>query len=77
MVVGIFAALAALFLTKFAYEGVYGIFKSDDSLWSVLGVDNLYPFAKMAVKVTAAYLLSGAFIGAVGTSISASKHLKV
>jgi cell division transport system permease protein len=77
MVVGVFAAAAALLLTKFAYEGVYGIFKSDNSLWSVLGVDNLYPFAKMAVKVTGAYLVSGAFIGAVGTSISASKHLKV
>ena len=77
MVVGVFAAAAALLLTKFAYEGVYGIFKSDNSLWSVLGVDNLYPFSKMAVKVTGAYLVSGAFIGAVGTSISASKHLKV
>lgn len=77
MVVGVFAAAAALLLTKFAYEGVYGIFKSDNSLWSVLGVDNLYPFAKMAVKVTTAYLVSGALIGAVGTSISASKHLKV
>ena len=77
MVVGIFAAGAALLLTKFAYEGVYGIFKSDMSLWSILGIDNLYPFEKMVVKVTVAYLASGAFIGAVGTSISASKHLKV
>ena len=77
MVVGVFAACAALLLTKFAYEGVYGIFKNDMSLWSILGVDNLYPFSKMAMRVTVAYLVSGAFIGAVGTSISASKHLKV
>ncbi|MCR5122196.1 MAG: permease-like cell division protein FtsX [Ruminococcus sp.] len=77
MVVGVFAAGAALMLTKFAYEGVYGIFKNDMSLWSILGVDNLYPFSKMAMRVTVAYLVSGAFIGAVGTSISASKHLKV
>jgi cell division transport system permease protein len=77
MVVGVFAAGAALLLTKFAYEGVYSIFKNDMSLWSILGVDNLYPFSKMAMKVTVAYLVSGAFIGAVGTSISASKHLKV
>ncbi len=77
MVVGVFAAAAALLLTKFAYEGVYGIIKGDMSLLSILGIDNLYPFSKMALKVTAAYLVSGAFIGAVGTSISASKHLKV
>ncbi len=77
MVVGVFAAGAALLLTKFAYEGVYSIFKNDMSLWSILGVDNLYPFSKMAMRVTVAYLVSGAFIGAVGTSISASKHLKV
>lgn len=77
MVVGIFAAGAALLLTKFAYEGVYNIFKNDMSLWSILGVDNLYPFAKMFVKVTVSYLIAGAFIGAIGTSISAGKHLKV
>ena len=33
MLVGIAAAAAALLLTKFAYEGVYGIFKNDMSLW--------------------------------------------
>ena len=77
MVVGIFAAGAALLLTKFAYEGVYNIFKNDMSLWSILGVDNLYPFAKMFVKVTVSYLIAGAFIGAIGTSISTGKHLKV
>jgi cell division transport system permease protein len=77
MLVGVAAAAIALVLTKFAYEGVYGIFKNDMSLWSILGVDNLIPFSKMLVRVTAAYLISGAFIGAVGTSISAGKHLKV
>lgn len=77
MVVGIIAAAGALLLTKFAYEGVYNIFKNDMSLWSILGVDNLYPFSEMFVKVTASYLISGAIIGAVGTSISAGKHLKV
>ncbi len=77
MIVGIIAAAAALLLTQFAYESVYNIFKNDMKLWSVLGVDNLYPFKKMFLKVTVSYLVSGAFIGAVGTSISAGKHLKV
>ncbi len=77
MVVGVLAAGAALLLTKFAYESVYGIFENDMSLWSILGVDNLYPFNDMLVKVTVAYLMAGAVIGALGTSISAGKHLKV
>lgn len=77
MVVGILAAAAALFLTKFAYESVYGIFKNDMSLWNILGVNDLYPFEDMFLKVTAAYLIAGAVIGAIGTSMSAGKHLKV
>lgn len=77
MIVGIIAAAAALLLTKFAYESVYNIFKNDMSLWSILGVANLYPFSKMLLKVCGSYLISGALIGALGTSISAGKHLKV
>lgn len=77
MVVGILAAGAALLLTKFAYEGVYNIFRNDMSLWSILGINNLYPFGSMLIKVTVSYLVAGAVIGAVGTSISAGKHLKV
>lgn len=77
MIVGVVAAAAALLLTKFAYESVYSIFKNDMNLWTVLGVDNLYPFKKMFLKVTVSYLASGALIGALGTSVSAGKHLKV
>jgi cell division transport system permease protein len=77
MIVGVVAAAAALLLTQFAYTSVYNIFKNDMKLWTVLGVDNLYPFSKMFLKVTVSYLVSGAFIGAIGTSISAGKHLKV
>lgn len=76
MLVGVLAAGVALLLTKFAYEGVYNIFKNDFNLWSIIGIDNLYPFNSMAVKVTAAYIAAGALIGALGTSISAGKHLK-
>ncbi|MCD8094634.1 MAG: permease-like cell division protein FtsX [Ruminococcus sp.] len=77
MLVGIVAAVVALLLTKYAYEGVYSIFRNDISLWSILGIDNLYPFDTMAVSVTVSYLVAGAVIGAVGTSISAGKHLRV
>lgn len=77
MIVGIIAAAAALVLTKFAYESVFTIFKNDMNLWSILGVNNLIPFSRMAKQVTVSYLAVGALIGAVGTSFSAGKHLKV
>ena len=77
MIVGILAAAGALVLTKFAYEGVYNIFNDDFKLWNILGVKNLYSFKDMFWPFTIAYAAVGALIGAVGTSISAGKHLKV
>ncbi|MBR1750527.1 MAG: permease-like cell division protein FtsX [Ruminococcus sp.] len=77
MIVGIIAAGCALALTKFAYEGVYKIFSSDFSLWAVLGMQNLYSFDSLFKIVAIAYIGAGALIGALGTSISTGKHLKV
>ena len=77
MIVGILAAAGALLLTKFAYEGVYNIFNDDFRLWNILGVQNLYSFDDLFWPITIAYAVAGALIGAVGTSISAGKHLKV
>ena len=77
MIVGLLAAAGALLLTKFAYEGIYNIFNDDFKLWSILGVQNLYSFKSLLLPVAASYLIAGAVIGAVGTSISTGKHLKV
>lgn len=77
MIVGVLAALCALLLTKFAYEGVYNIFNDNFSIWSILGMQNLYSFDDLLLPVSVSYLVAGAFIGAVGTSISTGKHLKV
>lgn len=77
MIVGLVAAGGALLLTKFAYEGVYNIFNDNFSIWSILGMQNLYSFNELALYICGAYLIAGALIGAVGTSISTGKHLKV
>ena len=77
MIVGLLAAAGALLLTKFAYEGIYNIFNDDFKLWSILGVQNLYSFKSLLLPVAVSYLIAGAVIGAVGTSISTGKHLKV
>ena len=77
MVVGILAAVCALFLTQFAYNGIFNIVNDDFQIWNVLGIKSLYSFKQMFWYIAGAYVLAGAIIGAVGTSISTSKHLKV
>lgn len=77
MVVGLIAAGCALFITKFAYEGVYKILNEDYHLFGIFGLNNIYSFDSMFIAVTISYLVAGAFIGAIGTSISTGKHLKV
>ncbi|MGN0601372.1 MAG: permease-like cell division protein FtsX [Oscillospiraceae bacterium] len=77
MVVGVLAAVGALLLTQFAYDGIFNILNDDFQLWSVLGVKSLYSFKDMFWYVAGSYIIAGAFIGAVGTSISTGKHLKV
>lgn len=77
MIVGIVAALGALLMTKFAYESVYNIFSDNFNIWSILGMQKLYAFNDLLFPVSVSYLAAGAVIGAVGTSISTGKHLKV
>ncbi|MBO5448516.1 MAG: permease-like cell division protein FtsX [Ruminococcus sp.] len=77
MIVGVAAAGCALLLTKFAYEGVYNIFNDTFGIWSILGMQNLYSFDDLLLPVSVSYLVAGALIGAVGTSISTGKHLRV
>jgi len=77
MVVGLIASGCALVITKFAYEGVYRILNEDYKLFGVFGLNNIYSFDSMFWPVTLSYLVAGAFIGAIGTSISTGKHLKV
>lgn len=77
MIVGILAAVVALLLTMFAYDGVYSILNDDMKLWNILGVKSLYSFKDILWPVTAAYAIAGAVIGAAGTSLSIGKHLKV
>ncbi|MFT3950438.1 MAG: permease-like cell division protein FtsX [Oscillospiraceae bacterium] len=77
MLIGVVAAGGALLLTKFAYEGVYDIMNSNVQLWSVLGVRSLYSFDKILLPVTIAYAAVGALIGAIGSTISTGKYVKV
>lgn len=77
MIVGVVAAAGALAMTKFAYESVYNLFVDNQSIWFVMGIQRMYSFDDLLFPVTVSYLVAGAVIGAVGTSISTGKHLKV
>lgn len=77
MIVGVVAAAGALLMTKFAYESVYNIFSDNFNIWSILGMQKLYSFDDLFFPVSVSYLVAGAVIGALGTSISTGKHLKV
>lgn len=77
MLVGLAAAVGALFLTKFAYDGVYNIFSDNMSIWRIIGMQRMFPFNDVFWPVCISYLVAGTVIGAVGTSISTSKHLRV
>lgn len=75
--IGIFAAVAAFVLTMFVYRGVFNLFEGNYQLLTILGVNTLYSFTDIFVPVAVAYLAAGAIIGAIGTTISTSKYVKV
>lgn len=77
MLVGILAAVGAFFLTMFVYEGLYDVISAKPQLLNILGVKSLYAFKDIVWYVAGAYVLSGAVIGAVGTTISTRKYVKV
>lgn len=75
--IGVFAAVAAFVLTMFVYRGVFNLFEGNYQLLTILGVNTLYSFTDIFVPVAVAYLVAGAIIGAIGTTISTSKYVKV
>ncbi len=76
-IVGLLAAVAAFILTMFVYKGVFNLFQGNYQLWSILGINSLYSFRTIFLPVAIAYLAAGAIIGAIGTTISTSKYVKV
>lgn len=77
MFIGTLAALGALVLTRFAYIEIYNVLNEQFDLLSILGVKSIYSFTELSGKVTIAYIAVGAGIGALGTTISTGKYLKV
>ncbi|NLZ45627.1 MAG: ABC transporter permease [Clostridiales bacterium] len=78
MLVGVLAGLASLGLTKFVYESIYNLVTSNSvKIFSTIGLTSIYSFGDISKYLTLAYILSGAIIGALGTTISTRKYCKV
>lgn len=78
MFIGILAGGAAFGLTWFIYNSVFSLFSAENfSLWEMFGFFNLIPFDDILWIVLAVNCLAGALLGAVGTTVSMGKYLKV
>lgn len=77
MIIGIASAIGALVLTRFAYNELYVVFNDQLKLMNIIGSNSLYAFSEISFPVTVCYLAAGTLIGALGTTISTGKYLKV
>lgn len=77
MIIGIASAIGALVLTRFAYNELYVVFNDQLKLMNIIGNNSLYAFSEISFPVTVCYLAAGTLIGALGTTISTGKYLKV
>lgn len=77
MLIGILAAIGALILTRFAYIELYNVINEQLQGLQMMGSKPLYAFSSISTYVTIAYIAAGTIIGALGTTISAGKYLKV
>ena len=77
MLIGVLAGICSLFLTRFVYVGLYDIMTNNMNILSALGITSLYSYDSIVRYVATAYIVAGAVIGAIGTTISTSKYCKV
>lgn len=77
MLIGIISAVGALVLTRFAYNELYTVLNDQLKLMNIIGTNSLYSFDSISFPVTVCYLAAGTLIGALGTTISTGKYLKV
>ena len=77
MVTGFFSGIGAFVITWLAYDSVYQIFTEKVGVMNVIGLGNILPFGKIRLCVMLAYLLTGAFVGALGSVLFTRKHINV
>ena len=77
MVTGFVAGVGSFFITWAVYRSIYNVLINQSMLMNTFGAGSLIPFNKIRIIVLIAYIVVGAFIGALGSVISTRKHIDV
>ena len=77
MVTGLFAGIGGFFITWAAYKAIFNVMMEEEYFMSAIGMGHLIPFNEIRIWVLVAYILAGAFIGALGSVISTKRHIDV
>ncbi|MBE6838656.1 MAG: ABC transporter permease [Ruminococcus sp.] len=77
MLTGVVAGGIASVVTWFVYEKVIEILSQEMTLWNALGISEFIPYSSIWWKVSLSYIVIGGLFGAVGSSASTKKYLKV
>ena len=77
MVTGFVAGVGSFFITWAVYRSIHNVLINQSMLMNTFGAGSLIPFNKIRIIVLIAYIVVGAFIGALGSVISTRKHIDV
>lgn len=77
MITGFFSGVGAFIITWLSYNSVYTIITEKVGVMTVIGLGSIIPFSSIRIYVIIAYVLSGAFIGALGSVVFTRKHINV
>lgn len=77
MVTGITAGIAATIITWLGYDAFVELLTKEVNILNIIGMGSIISFREIVFKVAGAYILAGAFIGALGSALSTRKYLDV
>jgi cell division transport system permease protein len=77
MITGFLSGTGAFMITWLTYDSLYGILTEKVGVMNVIGLGNILPFDTIRFYVLGAYLLTGAFVGALGSVLFTRKHINV
>ena len=77
MVTGFFAGAGAFFITWVIYNSVYNILMEQGTLINAFGISSIIPFDYIRIITVVAYIITGSFLGAIGSTLSTQHHLDV
>lgn len=77
MITGIVAGIGATIITWLGYDAVVDLLTKEVNVLNIIGMGSIIPFNNIIFKVAGAYIVAGAFIGALGSALSTRKYLNV